>query len=156
MNNKIYIIILMIVFASCSTTKSVTTINTTHLKVDSIIHIANSYKGTRYKYGGTTKKGMDCSGLIYTSFKKEGILLPRLSRDIATKGVFVPKGRIKKGDLVFFKTGKKNRINHVGLVTKIVSNEVFFIHASTSRGVITSSLNEKYYRSRFVKAKRIL
>ena len=156
MRNNIFIFFVMIVFVSCSSTKSVTTINTRHLKVDRIINAANSYKGTKYKFGGTTSKGMDCSGLIYTSFKKEGMLLPRVSRDMALKGMSVSLQRIRKGDLVFFITGKQNRINHVGLVTKVVNDEVFFIHASTSRGVITSSLNKKYYKSRFVKAKRIL
>lgn len=156
MKNNIFTFLMMFFLASCSSTKTDTAINTKHLKIDKIIHIANSFKGTKYKYGGTTNKGMDCSGLIYTSFKKEGILIPRVSKDIALLGVSVSLQKIRKGDLVFFFTGKKNRINHVGLVTKVVSNEVYFIHASTSRGVIISSLSEKYYKARFIKAKRIL
>jgi cell wall-associated NlpC family hydrolase len=156
MQNKVFVFIMMIVFTSCSSSKSVTTINKKHSKADKIIHTANSYKGTKYKFGGITNKGVDCSGLIYTAFKKEGILLPRVSRDMALKGEPILLKNIRKGDLVFFITGKKNRINHVGLVIKIVDNEVFFIHASTSSGVIISSLNEKYYKLRFKKVRRVL
>ena len=99
---------------------------------------------------------MDCSGLIYVAYKKENILLPRVSRDMATKGKSISLNKAKKGDLLFFKTGKRNRINHVGLVTKIVNGEIFFIHASSSRGVVVSSMNSKYYKNAFVLAKRII
>ena len=121
-----------------------------------IIQNANYYKGTKYKFGGTTKQGIDCSGLIYVAYKKEGVLLPRVSRDMATKGKIISLHKVQKGDLLFFKTSKRNRINHVGLVTKVINDEVFFIHASSKRGVIISSMKEKYYKTSFVKAKRIL
>ena len=135
-----------------ATTKSSETNNTAF----NIIKNANYYKGTKYKYGGTTKQGMDCSGLIYVAYKKENILLPRVSRDMATKGKSISLNKAKKGDLLFFKTSKRNRINHVGLVTKIVNGEIFFIHASSSRGVVVSSMNSKYYKNAFVLAKRII
>ena len=156
MKNKLAVFFLVSILYSCGATKSAVVINDKDIQVDKIIRVANSFTGTRYKFGGTTKKGMDCSGLVFTAFKSQKITLPRVSRDMALQGITVPKQRLRKGDLVFFSTGRKYRINHVGLVTKIVNNEVFFIHASSSRGVVTSSLNEKYYKSRFVKAKRIL
>ena len=101
-------------------------------------------------------RGMDCSGLVYTSFKKENIALPRTSRAMAMQGRTTPLNKVKKGDLLFFSTGKKNRINHVGIVTKVKNNQILFIHTSTKRGVVISSMQEKYYKNKFVIAKRIL
>lgn len=125
--------------------------------ISNIIKTAKTYEGTKYKFGGTTKKGMDCSGLVYVAYGKEDIKLPRVSRDMARQGKSVSIKKLAEGDLLFFKTGKsKNRVNHVGIVTKVKNGEVFFIHASTTRGVINSSLNESYWRKTFVEARRII
>ncbi len=156
MKKLVVFFIIIIVTFSCKSTKQIVQINQRHLKVDKIINNTNYYLGTKYKYGGTTKKGMDCSGLIYTAFEQENIKLPRVSRDMANEGINISFKQIKKGDLLFFATGKTKKISHVGLVTKIVNNEIFFIHASSKRGVIISSMNTNYYKSKFVKAKRIL
>ncbi len=126
-------------------------------KVSNIIKTAKTFEGTKYKFGGTTKKGMDCSGLVYVAYGKEGIKLPRVSRDMAKQGKSVSLKKVAKGDLIFFKTGKsKNRVNHVGIVTKVSKGEIFFIHASTTRGVINSSLNESYWKKTFVEARKII
>ena len=123
---------------------------------NSIIQYAQTFNGTRYKYGGTTKKGMDCSGLIYTSFKKENIVLPRTSRAMSTQGEWIPLRKAEKGDLVFFKTNKKkNIINHVGLVIETGST-LKFIHASVSKGVVVSSLDERYWNNCFSGVRRVL
>jgi len=156
MRKYFYFFLLVFSMFSCTSTKQVVKINNQHLKATKIVNNANKFLGTKYKFGGTTRKGMDCSGLVYTAFKQENILLPRVSRDMAMQGKTISLNQVKKGDLLFFITGKKNRISHVGLVTNIKNNEIFFIHASSKRGVIISSLNEKYYKTRFVKAKRIL
>ncbi len=125
-------------------------------KIKSIVSYAKTFNGTRYKYGGTTKKGMDCSGLVYTSFKKENVVLPRTSKTMATQGKTISLKKINIGDLLFFKTNKrKNVINHVGLVVQ-AGGTIKFIHASTSRGVIISSLDEKYWNNCFVLARRVL
>ncbi len=125
-------------------------------KIKSIVSYAKSFGGTRYKYGGTTKKGMDCSGLVYTSFKKENIVLPRTSRTMATQGKPISLKKVAVGDLLFFKTNKrKNVISHVGLVVE-TKGDIKFIHASTSRGVIVSSLDEKYWNKAFASARRIV
>ena len=126
-------------------------------KADGIINTALSYSGTRYKYGGTTKKGMDCSGLLYVSFGEHDVQLPRISYNMAQKGHKVKVKNIVKGDLLFFKTSKRGkRINHVGMVVSTKNSEIKFIHASSSRGVIVSSLREGYWNSAFVKATRVL
>ncbi|WP_378185769.1 C40 family peptidase [Aquimarina sp. W85] len=123
---------------------------------NNIIQYAKTFNGTRYKYGGTTKKGMDCSGLIYTSFKKENIVLPRTSRAMSTQGEWIPLRKAEKGDLVFFKTSKKkNVINHVGLIVEHGSS-LKFIHASVSKGVVVSSLDEKYWNNCFAGVRRVL
>ena len=154
---KRILLLILIAFTtlSCKSTKK-TTSSKQQTPQTKVVANAKQYLGTRYKYGGTTHKGMDCSGLIYVAYQKEHITLPRVSRAMATKGKTINLAKAKKGDLVFFKTSRKNRINHVGMVTAVKNNIVYFIHASSSRGVVISSLNEKYYKKRFVKAKRIL
>ena len=124
--------------------------------VENIIETSQQFLGTPYKFGGTTAKGMDCSGLIHTAFKEEGIALPRISRDIAKKGEKIKFQQIQKGDLLFFKTEKSNSINHVGLVVELLAGKIYFIHSSTSRGVIISSLDERYWFQSFVEARRVL
>jgi len=120
-----------------------------------IVRKALSYKGTKYKYGGTSKSGMDCSGLMYTSFKSADIDLPRTSIAQSKKGVKVSKAKAQKGDLVFFKTGGKRSINHVGMVVSVDSRDVKFVHSSSSRGVMISSLREGYWSNAFSHVRRI-
>ncbi len=126
-------------------------------RAEAIISTALSYSGTRYKYGGTTKKGMDCSGLVYVSLKENDIAFPRASYMMAQEGQKVKVADVQKGDLLFFKTSKRGkRVNHVGLVVAVENNDIQFIHATTSRGVLVSSLREGYWNYAFVKAMRIL
>ncbi|WP_378181470.1 C40 family peptidase [Aquimarina sp. SS2-1] len=125
-------------------------------KIKSIVNYAKTFEGTRYKYGGTTKKGMDCSGLVYTSFKQGEVILPRTSRAMSTQGDKISLKNVTIGDLLFFKTNKnKDRINHVGLVIA-TGKRIKFIHASTSKGVTISSLEETYWNKCFAQARRIL
>jgi len=121
-----------------------------------IIDFAKTFEGTRYKFGGTTNSGMDCSGLVYTAFQKEHITLPRISRDMATKGILISFKDIEEGDLVFFKTSSRNTINHVGLVVETKRGEVRFIHSTTRAGVIISSLDEDYWKKAFVEVRRVI
>lgn len=125
--------------------------------LENVIEHAFTFEGTRYKFGGTTKEGMDCSGLVFTAFHHENVILPRISRDMAKKGTAVTLPEVTKGDLVFFITGsKKKTINHVGIVVEVKPKEILFIHTSTSQGVIISSLEENYWKNAFVEARRII
>ena len=125
-------------------------------KAEAVIKTAMEYTGVRYKYGGTTHKGMDCSGLLYVSFLENDIPLPRTSHMIAQEGRPVRVTELQKGDLLFFNTGRGGKkINHAGLVVEVEEDEVKFIHSTTSRGVIVSSLREGYWNYSFVKATRI-
>ena len=167
MKNLIYLFVFTFLMYSCGSSKKSTSYSSKrssykktevvkNKKIESIVDYAKTFEGTKYKYGGTTNKGMDCSGLVYTSFKKEEIVLPRTSRAMSTQGKTIPLKNIEIGDLVFFKTNKnRNVVNHVGLVVE-TDNEIRFIHASTSRGVIVSSLEEKYWNNCFVGVRRIL
>ncbi len=137
--------------------KTPKTVNKIANKADNVINTALTFSGVRYKFGGTTRKGMDCSGLLFVSFGEHNISLPRNSFDMAEEGEKIKIKDVEKGDLLFFKTSKRsNRINHVGMVVTIEGDEVKFIHASTSRGVTVSSLREGFWNSAFVKATRIL
>jgi cell wall-associated NlpC family hydrolase len=124
---------------------------------ENIVDYAQQFKGVRYKYGGTTKKGMDCSGLIQVSYKSESVILPRTTKDLSKTGDWVDLKKVKKGDLLFFATKKNSRkVNHVGIVTNVNKDEVDFIHASTSKGVMTSKLKNRYWYFAFVQARRVL
>lgn len=125
---------------------------------EKIIDYAKTFEGVKYRWGGTTKSGMDCSGLVFESFKNYDIYLPRISRDMAKKGKKIALGKSQIGDLLFFKTGKskRNAINHVGLVVEAEEGEVKFIHATTRKGVIISSISEAYWNNTFFEARRIL
>lgn len=141
-----------------STPKTETRRNTVaDSKADDVINTALTFSGVRYKFGGTTSKGMDCSGLLFVSFGAHDLPLPRTSYHMAEEGKKIRLGEVTKGDLLFFKTNKRSkRINHVGMVVEVSGDEIRFIHASTSRGVTVSSLREGYWNSAFVQATRVL
>ena len=127
-----------------------------NIQAVNVVENAKEFLGTQYRYGGTNSNGLDCSGLTYTSFKEVEITLPRTSIAQSEAGVKVKKTKAKPGDLIFFKTSRRNIINHVGIVTENSDGEIKFIHASTSSGVIISSLLESYYERAFAKIKRII
>jgi cell wall-associated NlpC family hydrolase len=132
------------------------TLSKANATAEAVINTALTYAGVKYKYGGTTKKGMDCSGLLYVSFNTNNIPFPRVSYDMSTEGEKISVEEVQKGDLLFFRTTRRSgRINHVGLVVDVRADEIRFIHASTSRGVIVSSLKEGYWNDAFVKATRV-
>ena len=126
------------------------------LKAVKVVSTAQSYIGTPYKFGGASKKGMDCSGLVCTSFKTIDKELPRTSRDMSKKGKQVSKSQLAPGDLVFFSAGSGGKINHVGLVSSVRGKEVTFVHATTSRGVREDKLSDPYWKKRFRKGTRVL
>ena len=129
--------------------------NTSYL-VRQLINSASENLGVGYRGGGTTSDGFDCSGLIYSTFKKFDITLPRSSHEMATVGTKIDLKSAQKGDLVFFINRGQRRINHVGMVVEVTDEEVKFIHSSTQSGVIISSTKEPYYNRTFVQLNRVL
>lgn len=122
-----------------------------------IIRDAEKYLGAPYKYAGTTSSGFDCSGFTGKVFSENNLQLPRRSADQGMSGEEVPVRNAKPGDLVFFATSGGDKVSHVGIVHDIGSDgEIKFIHASTSKGVIISSLNEKYWNKAFLFVRRVL
>jgi cell wall-associated NlpC family hydrolase len=121
-----------------------------------MINNAMEFLGVNYRGGGTTRAGMDCSGMVTAVFNIFDLKLPRSSRDMAKVGEKVDRGDVKKGDLVFFRTNGRDTINHVGIVIEADSQEIKFIHSSTQKGVIISSTKEPYYQRTFAQANRVL
>ncbi len=173
MKKTLLLLIICITFGSCNSSKRIKTKKSRTTKIvrkttnssstptpktiKNIINYAKSFKGTKYKYGGTTKRGMDCSGLVVTSFQHENINLPRTTSALKTTGEWIDVKMVKEGDLLFFATKKNSRnINHVGIVTNSRPGYVEFIHSTTSKGVITSNLSERYWYQAYVQARRVI
>ena len=101
--------------------------------------------GTPYRYGGTTKEGVDCSAFVGHIYKEVyGIRLHRVADDMRKDFTLVSRSELSEGDVVFF-TNSKGRVSHVGIYLK----EGLFAHASTSRGVIVSRLDDRYWSAHF-------
>jgi cell wall-associated NlpC family hydrolase len=118
-----------------------------------LTQVVDSYIGVPYKYGGTTRRGFDCSGFASAVYMEVyGVALKRAASAIWKDGVPVPIKAARPGDLVFFRGNAFGSIGHVGIY---MGNDRF-AHSSTSSGVKYSSLKETYYARRFAGAKRML
>lgn len=126
--------------------------------IDSLLSFAKMHIGIPYRYGGKNEKGFDCSGFTSYIFKHFGFILPPTSDGQAFYGDTISKENIKIGDLVFFKgrNSKSTRIGHVGIVTEITENDILFIHSSSNKGIMITSINSDYYYKRYVTARRLL
>jgi len=112
----------------------------------------SQWHGTPYRYGGMGRGGVDCSGFVYLTFRDRfDLQLPRTTSAQTDIGTRIKKSDLLPGDLVFFKTGSGENGLHVG----IYDTDNQFIHASTSQGVIRSSLDNVYWRKVFWQARRI-
>lgn len=125
--------------------------------IDNILSEAESYLGTPYRFGGTSRSGIDCSAFVLSVFgAAAGMNLPRVAAAQSQEGDSVEKTELQKGDLVFF-SHRGSRISHVGIVEEVTAEgEVKFIHAATSKGVMVSSLDDNYWGPKFKFAKRIV
>lgn len=107
------------------------------------------WRGTRYRFGGLSKTGIDCSGFVYLTFlDRLGIQLPRSTHGQVHKGNEVARNQLQTGDLVFFRNG---RSNHVGIYLE----DDKFMHSSSKSGVRISSLGNSYWQRTYWKARRL-
>lgn len=126
--------------------------------VPRIVTAARAYTGVRYRSGGSDRAGLDCSGLICSSYADVGLKVPRISWQQAEFGQEVVRVEdIRAGDWIFYvpDAGKAGYVSHVGIVTVVKNKrDITFIHASSSRGVREDKLFSAYFKNRFVKAVR--
>lgn len=122
-----------------------------NLDIDRLFAAVDRYLGIPYRFGGDSESGIDCSAFTRRVYREQDIELPRTSREQAVVGNGVNGNSMLPGDLVFFDTSIVGAISHVGVY---LDNNTF-AHASKSRGVTKSSIREKYYSKRFVKANRV-
>jgi len=124
--------------------------------IDQLIANATENIGVRYRSGGTTRAGFDCSGLMICTFNNFDIKLPRSSIEQSRVGTKVTTDEAQKGDLIFFRTNGRRHINHVGMIVEVADGEIKFVHSSTHGGVMISSTKEPYYTRAFSQVNRVL
>ena len=145
----------ILILTSCATKKKVISTTKAARAADAMANLKNKdlyrfitdWTGVKYKLGGMDKKGIDCSGFALILERDiYGLTLPRRSRDQAEAVKKKHKSKLKEGDLLFFAFGG-NEVDHVG----VYLNDDFFVHASTTRGVIVDDLNLPIYQQSLVK-----
>ncbi|MGL4860081.1 MAG: NlpC/P60 family protein [Enterobacteriaceae bacterium] len=125
---------------------------------DPIMVVANlseqlqQWRGTPYRDGGMSRKGIDCSGFIYRTFQERfAMTLPRTTKELMHQGVPVDRSQLRPGDLLFFRTGSGKYGLHVG----VYYTQQQFLHASTRVGVTLSSLTNPYWKGTYLAARRL-
>lgn len=114
-----------------------------------IVRTAERFIGVRYRSGGVTPRGFDCSGYVMYVYRQNGVLLPRTVKSQFLAGRRIGSGRLRPGDLVFFNTSKRNRFSHVGIFV----GENRFIHAPrTGKSVSYAEISKPYWKKRFIGA----
>lgn len=122
------------------------------VKKSDIMDEIMEWLGTRYRYGGTTSRGIDCSAFVRMLYLKTGeILIPRTARVQWNIGATISRSDLEFGDLVFFHTRRRYYVSHVG----IYLGDNLFAHSSSRYGVTVSSLESGYYDKRFIGARRL-
>ncbi|WP_019990805.1 C40 family peptidase [Rudanella lutea] len=126
--------------------------------VGEVINYAKKHLSIRYRSGGTTPRGFDCSGFTRFCFSKFGIQLPHSSAAQGNVGQPVDKEEAKPGDLIFFKghSASGSRIGHVGMITEVVGDKIKFIHSAWNGGIRYDYLHADYYQRRFVGVRRVV
>jgi cell wall-associated NlpC family hydrolase len=121
--------------------------------------IADQHLGTPYRYGGKGPAGFDCSGFVRYCFSQtQGLTLSPSATYYYNHGIKVHPTSARPGDIICF-TGSNSRnrnIGHVGIITEVTPTDIYFIHASVSKGIRYESMNSAYYKARFLQIRRVL
>jgi len=129
--------------------------------IDSVLNYGKHLIGRRYRYGGSSPSGFDCSGFISYIFRKYGYSFPHSSREYVHVGEFISKDSIRnvqRGDILLFKgrNWKSRRIGHVSIVVEANENEILMLHSCCDKGVaIENYLTAPYYLKRLVGIRRL-
>ncbi|WP_374759903.1 C40 family peptidase [Fibrella rubiginis] len=125
--------------------------------VSNLISFAKKHLAIRYRSGGTTPSGFDCSGFTRFCYSHFGINLPHSSAAQGNVGLKVEKESAMPGDLIFFKghSSSGSSIGHVGMITEVVGNQIKFIHSAWGGGIRFDYLHADYYRNRFMGIRRV-
>ncbi len=124
-----------------------------------VLDFAEQHLHIRYRSGGTTKGGFDCSGFVRFCFKNFGMLLPHSSSSMGSLGHAVKVDDCRPGDLIFFKgsNSRSHNIGHVGIISEVKEGKIKFIHSAYNGGVRFDWLDqEKYYQNRFAGIRRVV
>jgi cell wall-associated NlpC family hydrolase len=156
---RLFILIICLILLACQSTarfraqkpKSQTTLRSNTRTISQLDAYVKSWLGVPYKYGGTSKNGVDCSGFTSQVYLNVyAITVPRTSSEQYKQGRLVTRGNMRPGDLVFFSNVRRGKIDHVG----VYLGEQRFAHATESSGVTISELSEDYYKQRYIGACR--
>ena len=125
--------------------------------IKDVINFAKDHLSIRYRSGGTTTRGFDCSGFTRFCYNKFGISLPHSSAAQGNVGEGVERESAQPGDLILFKghSSGGSRIGHVGLITEVIGDRIKFIHSAWSGGVRYDYLHADYYQRRFMGIRRV-
>jgi len=152
MRKLIYFVAIAVLATSCGVFKGEKKLKPR----DGVVLYAKEYMGTPYRLGGNNTRGIDCSGLIHNAFKKQGIRVSRTVDLLRKEGKRISIDRAKPGDILFFRTSKKRTLTHAGIVVGHKKNIPLFIHASSSNGVIISSMKEGYWNKAYAQKRRLI
>jgi murein DD-endopeptidase / murein LD-carboxypeptidase len=120
---------------------------------DEVMYKVIEYLNTPYLWGGTSKRGIDCSGFVQAvMYQSIGIMLPRTSYEQSNVGIDVTRSELKFGDLLFFDTMSRGRVTHVG----IYLSDGYFVHSGSKTGVAVASLDSDFYSRVFLRARRVI
>ncbi len=143
-------LLLIMLATGCTPTKPLQSGHSEQAVIRALYAQLNEWQGTPYRYGGSSRRGVDCSGFVQQTFQQRfAATVPRTTQALAGAGRKIQRKQLQAGDLVFFRTGIKSR--HVGIYVA----EGKFVHASESAGVTLSSLMSGYWGPRFWQARRL-
>ncbi|MGB1247486.1 MAG: C40 family peptidase [Chitinophagales bacterium] len=134
-------------------------VETEYTQIDSMVETAREYLGVKYKVGGCSSSGFDCSGFLYYCAQQLSIDIPRASYVQAAAGDYIEADSLQAGDFIFFngRNIASGAVGHVAMVTEVIDGAIKIIHATSSRGVMEEVLQQNsYFMQRWIYNKRLL